>query len=97
MTDYTKEADVLKVSILLSKYHMEVGSVEGIGEKGAIQLKNAKEILEFSRQQSAAEIDRLRGLIKVAHDTGYFNGASYIEESKWEESWQQFKTENNIQ
>ena len=89
MTDYTKEAEELYP---YKKY-------ENL-RKGIIYstiIDSYREAHIAARQQSAAEIDRLRGLIKVAHDTGYFNGASYIEESKWEESWQQFKTENNIQ
>lgn len=88
MTDYTKEAEEL--------YPSEYRNSADIYNKA--DLADAKQAAHIAaRQQSAAEIDRLRGLIKVAHDTGYFNGASYIEESKWEESWQQFKTENNIQ
>ena len=65
MTDYTKEAELMKLSNMLSKYHLEVDSVEGIGEKGTIQLSHARKFLDYAaRQQSAAEIDRLRGEVE---------------------------------
>lgn len=104
MTDYTKEAE----ERIYPTYEQSGGGKNWDEmtelEQAYYNLRkayNAFDVMKNTylrvRQQSAAEIDRLRGLIKVAHDTGYFNGASYIEESKWEESWQQFKTENNIQ
>ena len=102
MTDYTKEAELMKLSNMLSKYHLEVDSVEGIGEKGTIQLSHARKFLDYAaRQQSAAEIDRLRVEVErlkklleneVLREFG--GGDSVIAQTI---IWQQFKTENNIQ
>ena len=98
MTDYTKEAELMKLSNMLSKYHLEVDSVEGIGEKGTIQLSHARKFLDYAARQQSAEIDRLRGEVErltgLLHETW---NKQYPHPQYVQDLWQQFKTENNIQ
>ena len=85
MTDYTKEAEEL--------YPLINPETVGTSCKG---LQRAAHIA--ARQQSAAEIDRLRGEVErlkgLLHETW---NKQYPHPQYVQDLWQQFKTENNIQ
>ena len=89
MTDYTKEAEEL--------YPSEYRNSADIYNKA--DLADAKQAAHIAaRQQSAAEIDRLRGEVErlkgLLHETWY---KQYPHPQYVQDLWQQFKTENNIQ
>ena len=90
MTDYTKEAEELYP---YKKY-------ENL-RKGIIYstiIDSYREAHIAARQQSAAEIDRLRGEVErlkgLLHETW---NKQYPHPQYVQDLWQQFKTENNIQ
>jgi len=95
MTDYTKEAERLYPA--LNKNDYDEWTLTMLSE--TLEHQRAAHIA--ARQQSAAEIDRLRGEVEMLKKLlenevlrEFGGGDSVIAQTI---IWQQFKTENNIQ
>ena len=93
MTDYTKEAEELYPVPNIEDFEDSKDWSFVREENG---FKRAAHIV--ARQQSAAEIDRLRGEVErlkgLLHETW---NKQYPHPQYVQDLWQQFKTENNIQ
>lgn len=81
-----KDAEIeqwkLRAEMLLRTREPEQATIDWATDK-VIELKNA-------------EIKRLKGLIRLAHDTGYVSG-NLTNNPRVEKAWQEFKTSNNLQ
>jgi hypothetical protein len=73
--------------------------VNGRPEHFAVILSAMREYAREMSIEKDKEIERLKGLIRVTHQTAYSNGytCGQVDNSYYEENcWQTFATENNL-